>query len=112
MGKPWHWCLGVGDNHFRVASFFYEVLEVVMNLHPEWKRIIKKAWSIRWILLAGFFSGLEALLAVVTGFGVTLPIRPGVLAILSFFAANFAFVTRLLAQKELKGNQDDDQAGE
>jgi len=73
-----------------------------MKLVDDWKRILKRAWSIRLILLAGFFSGLEALIQVATLFIEELPIPRGLFAAISFIAANGAFVTRLIAQQNMK----------
>lgn len=66
-----------------------------MKLDSEWKRIVKKAWSIRFMALAGLLTGLE----------VTLPffsdaIPRGVFAGMSFLAVGGGFVARLIAQKE------------
>ena len=73
-----------------------------MKLADDWKRILKRAWSIRLILIAGFFSGLEALVQVITLFIDELPVPRGLFAILAFVASNGAFITRLLAQQDLK----------
>lgn len=70
-----------------------------MKLHQDWKNILRKAWSIKLILIAGFFSGLEVLLPFLQDF---LPVHRGVFGFLSFVTANGAFVTRLLAQKDLE----------
>lgn len=66
-----------------------------MKLIDDWDKVLKRAWSIRWILMAGFFSGLEIIVPMFEG-----AIPRGVFAGLSFVAANGAFVTRILAQKE------------
>lgn len=74
-----------------------------MKLIEDWRRVLRRAWSIRMILLAGFFSGLE----VAVPFLETLvPLPRGVFALLAFVATNAAFVTRLMAQKEV-GHADD-----
>lgn len=70
-----------------------------MKLHHDWKNILRKAWSIRLILIAGFFSGAEVFLPFLQEF---LPVHRGVFGFLSFVTANGAFVTRLLAQKGLE----------
>ncbi len=69
-----------------------------MNLHPDWKSILRRAWSIRLIFIAGFFSGLEVALPFLQDF---LPVRQGAFGLLSFIAANGAFVFRLIAQKNM-----------
>lgn len=69
-----------------------------MKLHPNWKGILRKAWSIKLIILAGFFSGAEFLLPFLD----FLPIHRGVLGFIGFVIANGAVVTRLLVQKDLE----------
>jgi len=66
---------------------------------PNWKLILRRAWSIRLLLLAGVLTGLEAALPLLSGF---LPIPPGVLALASFFVIGGAFVARLLAQSNME----------
>lgn len=70
-----------------------------MRLHPDWKKILRKAWSIKLIILAGFFSGAELALPYLEGL---IPVQRGLLALCSFVAANGAFVFRLLAQKDME----------
>jgi hypothetical protein len=78
-----------------------------MQLQDDWKLVLRKAWSIRFILLAGFFSGLEALVQVVTLFVTEIHGVPrGLFAILAFVASNGAFVTRLIAQRNLTTEKD------
>jgi hypothetical protein len=75
-----------------------------MKFVDDWQHILRKAWSIRFILLAGFFSGLEACVQIVSIFYVdALPawLPRGAFAILAFVASNGAFVTRLLAQRDI-----------
>jgi hypothetical protein len=67
-----------------------------MNLVDDWKYVLKRAWSIRLMLLAGLFSGLEIALPILDGI---LPIPRGVFAALSGTTTAAAFVARLLAQK-------------
>ena len=71
-------------------------------LHPEWPNILKKAWSIRLMLLAGFFSGMEIGLPFLEG---QLPVGRGTFAALAFVSTMAAFVTRLLAQSTFKDKQ-------
>lgn len=66
-----------------------------MKLTHDWKRIVRKAYSIRLMLLAGVFSGAEIILPL---YSDVLP--QGFFSVMSFFAVAGAFVTRLLAQKE------------
>ena len=78
-----------------------------MEFIEDWRAVLRKAWSIRLILLAGFFSGAEAVvqIAVALGWLDKLPLPAGALALISFGCSNLAFVTRLLAQRETHGDE-------
>lgn len=67
-----------------------------MRLHPHWKQIATRAWSIRWMILAGLFSAAEVAIPM---FGDRFD--RGTFAILSGAAVALAFVSRLLAQKNM-----------
>lgn len=69
-----------------------------MHLAPNWKDILRKAWSIRLMLLAGLLSGAEVILPM---FGDGLP--RGVFAAINFLVVGGAFIARLTAQKDLDG---------
>ena len=71
-----------------------------MALKRNWKDLILKAWSIRFIILAGILSGMEIALPLVESF---LPVPPGVFAALSFAATSGAFIARLLTQNNVAG---------
>jgi hypothetical protein len=60
--------------------------------------VLRYAWSIRLMLLAGLFSGLEIALPL---FHDVFPLDQGVFAALSFVSVAAAFVTRLLAQQKV-----------
>lgn len=64
-----------------------------MRLYSDWKRILRKAWSIRLAALAGLFSGAEVVLPL---FADAVP--RNVFALLSFVAVVGAVVARLVAQ--------------
>lgn len=71
-----------------------------MKLVSDWRRVLRRAWSIRLVLLAGVLSAIE----------VTLPFLeprfpPGIFAAASGLAAGAAFVARLVAQKGLKNEE-------
>lgn len=70
------------------------------TLVSNWKRVLKHAWSIRLILLAGLLSGAEIALPLLQG---VLPVPAGVFAGLSFAATAGAFVARLIAQETVSG---------
>ncbi|PSH68629.1 hypothetical protein CU102_12790 [Phyllobacterium brassicacearum] len=63
-----------------------------------WRAVLRKAWSIRLMLLAGLLSGAEVALPLLDG---VLPIPPGIFAGLTFFTVGAAFVARLVVQKGL-----------
>jgi hypothetical protein len=64
----------------------------------DWRRILLRAWSIRLILLAGLFSGLEVAFAV---FADNPPIPRGTFASLSGLTTMAAFIARVIAQKDV-----------
>ncbi|MCM2436330.1 hypothetical protein [Agrobacterium rosae] len=65
-------------------------------LNANWRQVLKRAWSIRWIVLAGLLSGLEVFLPIIDGY---VEIPRGIFAALSGFATCAAFISRLIAQK-------------
>ena len=67
-----------------------------MKLSYGWKEILKKAWSVRLMIVAALLSGIEVILPF---FATAVP--PGIFAALSFLAVSSAFVARLVAQKDL-----------
>ena len=67
-----------------------------MKLYPNWKEIILKAWSIRFIVIAGLLSGVEVILPL---FGDQIP--KNVFASLSLFFVTAAFVARIVAQRDV-----------
>lgn len=78
-----------------------------MKLTGNWQAVLKKAWSIRLILAAGFFSGLEAVVQIYSVLADLPAWMPrGGFALVAFIASNGAFVMRLVAQKGLSdGNK-------
>lgn len=67
-----------------------------MRLETDWKNILRRAWSIRLMILAGVLSGVEVVLPF---FADALP--RGVFAGLSIGVVTAALVARLIAQKNL-----------
>lgn len=59
----------------------------------EWKRILKRSWSIRLALLAGLLTGAEAIVPL---FFDSMP--RNIFAALSFFVSAAAIVARIVAQ--------------
>jgi len=71
-----------------------------MRIRHDWKTIVKRAWSVRLMLLAGLLMGVEAALPLVEYW---LPIPPFILSIVTIFVVAAAFIARLLVQKNMLG---------
>lgn len=72
-----------------------------MHLVSNWAFILKRAWSIRLILLAGVLSGAEIALPYMA------PETPsGLFAGLSALATAGAFISRIVAQKGVTDDAD------
>jgi hypothetical protein len=69
-----------------------------LTLADDWRDILRRAWSVRLILLAGLLSGLEVVLPF---FPDLIPRLPYAVLTLGVVAA--AFVARLIAQQGLAG---------
>jgi Na+/H+-translocating membrane pyrophosphatase len=67
-----------------------------LRLLPDWGRVLRQAWSVRLMLLAGLLSGCEAVLPLVTDH---LPWPRWVSSLVVLGVVGGAFVTRLLAQQ-------------
>lgn len=65
---------------------------------PEWRRILKHAWSVRLMVLSAVLSGLATALQ----FGGFLPIPPAALFILILVVNIAAIIARFIAQKQFK----------
>ena len=68
-----------------------------MKLVTNWRRVLRRAWSVRLMMLAALLSGAEGALPFMGDF-----IEPGRLALLSALSTAGAFVARLLAQRNYK----------
>ncbi len=71
------------------------------QLLPEWRDILRRAWSIRLMLIAGLLSGCEAILPL---FSDSLPFPRWASSALVAVVIMAAFVTRLLAQRGKDAN--------
>jgi uncharacterized membrane protein len=71
-----------------------------MTLVPDWKKVIKQAWSIRLMVLAGLLTGCEAVLPL---FSDSIP--RNLFAVLTMLAIVGGMIMRVVAQK---GMRDDD----
>lgn len=67
-------------------------------LVSNWRDVLRKAWSVRLMILAGLLSGLEVALPLIDGL---YDIPRGLFAALSGVTVAGAFVSRLLAQRGL-----------
>lgn len=65
-----------------------------MLFYPHWREILRRSWSLRFILIAGILSGCEVALPFVGDY-----FSPGIFAALSFAFTAAAFVARLVAQR-------------
>lgn len=74
-----------------------------MSLNPEWKTIVKKAYSIRWIMAAALFSGLEVVVPLFNGY-----IPRNLFGAISFFCTIAAFIARLIAQRDTEFHHADE----
>lgn len=67
------------------------------ELVPHWKRVLRHAWSIRLIVVAGVLSAAEIVIPL---FEDTIP--RGWFAALSVIATIGAFVSRFVVQKDMR----------
>jgi len=67
-----------------------------MHLVANWRAVLSHAWSIKFMLIAGVFSGLEFALPYMRGF---FPLDSGVFALLAFVATAGGVISRLIAQR-------------
>ena len=71
-----------------------------MRLIEDWRKVLRKAWSIRLIVLAGALSGLEIVLPM---FSDVVP--RNLFAVLTMAVAIGAAVARLTAQPKMRGEE-------
>lgn len=74
-----------------------------MKLLPNWRDVLRKAWSIKFMVLAAIMSGVEVVMSILQPSN-TLP--PGVFAALAGVVTSAALVARLLAQNEAEKHDD------
>lgn len=67
-----------------------------MKLHDDWKKIVKKAWSFRFIIIAAILSGAEVALPYLAD-----KFPSGVFASLSFVFTMMAMIARVVAQPKM-----------
>jgi len=66
-------------------------------LHADWKNILKRAWSIRWMAAAAAFSAAEVIAPL---FSDVVP--RSVFAVLSGLAVGGGVVARVMVQKDVQ----------
>lgn len=69
------------------------------SLHPEWRALLRYAWSLRLIAIAALLSGIEVALTI---FADDPPIGRLLYALISLVVSVGAFSFRLIAQKEFE----------
>lgn len=72
------------------------------RLRRDWKKIVRHAWSVRLLALAGVLSGVETAVPFLQGY---IPVSPGTFAILSALATCAALIARIVAQKQFGGKE-------
>lgn len=70
---------------------------------PNWRRVLRYAWSIKLIIAAGLLSGAEIALPLIREVA---EVPRGLFAGLSFAATAGAFIARLIAQQSVSGGGD------
>ena len=68
-----------------------------VRLIPDWKRVAKKAWSVRLLFAASVLSGGEAALPFVSEM-----FSRSTFALLTFVVVGLALLARFVAQKEVE----------
>lgn len=72
----------------------------MIHLAPNWRKLLKRAWSLRFMLLAGLFTGLEAIVPFFSDFMSSWLTRRQFAAVV-FAVVVAAYVSRLVAQEGL-----------
>lgn len=67
------------------------------SLIPDWRIVIRRAWSFRLLLVAALLTGCEAILPM---FAYDLP--RGTFSLLAFVVTVVAMVARVIAQKGMR----------
>lgn len=68
-----------------------------MTLLKNWRDVLKKAWSVKFIVGAALLSGVEVVMSILQPSNA---LPPGVFAALAGVVTSLALVARLLAQNE------------
>lgn len=70
-----------------------------MRLVSNWRRVLRRAWTVRLTLLCAVLNGVAVTVAIITG---ALPLPPVWLAILNGLLAASIPIVRLIDQNDLK----------
>lgn len=73
-----------------------------MTLIPNWRAVMRHAWSVRLIVVAGILTGAEAILPLVPEL---LPVRSGYFAVLTFLVVMGALIARFVVQRKVTGDE-------
>lgn len=70
-------------------------------LISNWREVLRRAWSVRLLLLAGILSAAEIALPIIREIYM---VPTGLFLILSMIATASALIARIVAQKSTKGD--------
>lgn len=73
-----------------------------MTFLPDWKEILKRAWSVKFIAAAALLSGVETV-AAIAGDSIAMQFPPGVYAAGVGVLTALALFARLIAQSTVGG---------
>lgn len=77
----------------------------LFRLREDWARILKKAWSVRLMLLAALLSGVEVALPFFTD-----RFPQGIAGILSLLVTMAALIARVVVQQDVTPEKESDDA--
>ncbi|TPL42632.1 MULTISPECIES: hypothetical protein [unclassified Mesorhizobium] len=68
------------------------------RLHPDWKKKLRHAWSVRFIALAAVLAGMEAMLPYLPAF---LTLSPQVMGVLTGLVVAGAFISNVFVSQKV-----------
>ena len=71
-----------------------------LQLIENWRVVLRRAWSVRLIVLAALLTGAETAIGVMTALSVQPPIPPGIFAGLAGLVSMAALAARFVAQQK------------
>lgn len=72
-----------------------------MMLVPNWRKVLKHAWSVRLIVLAGLLTGCEGILPLLPVLLPSLTVQ--IVALVTFAVLAAAVISRFIAQEKVSG---------